>query len=233
MKETFYFSHDYNAREDAKIQNMMSDMGWEGYGLYWVIIEKLAEAGGRLAIKDTKGLSFALRVEEEKIILLRDNYDLFCKDETSFWSNRLLVHIKKRSKISLIRQKLGRKGGLAKAKQLPSKPIANQEQNVAKESKGKESKGKEITSESTPAQEMKDFISNPERVISLIREKGGDEDIVRREIQKFISYWTERNKSGTKERWELQPTFDVKRRLATWFNKIQDFNKKPKISVYE
>ena len=92
-------------------------------------------------------------------------------------------------------------------------------------------KPKEI--ERTPAQEMKNFVSNPERVISLIREKGGNENIIRREIQKFISYWTERNKSGTKERWELQPTFDVRRRLGTWFSKIQDFNKKPKITKYE
>ena len=83
--------------------------------------------------------------------------------------------------------------------------------------------------EKTPAQEMKDFLSNPEKIVSLLKEKGGDENIVRREIAKFISYWTERNKSGTKERWELQPTFDVSRRLGNWFSKIQDFNKKPKI----
>ena len=83
--------------------------------------------------------------------------------------------------------------------------------------------------EKTPAQEMKDFLDNPEKIVSLLKEKGGDENIVRREISKFISYWTERNKSGTKERWELQPTFDVSRRLGNWFSKIQDFNKKPKI----
>lgn len=88
---------------------------------------------------------------------------------------------------------------------------------------------KNITIESTPSQEMKDFISNPEKIIYFLKEKGGEENLVRREIAKFISYWTERNKSGTKERWELQPTFDVKRRLGTWFGNIKDFNQKPKI----
>jgi len=32
----------------------------------------------------------------------------------------------------------------------------------------------------------------------------------------FIDYWTELNPSGTKMRKELQPTFEIKRRLGTW-----------------
>jgi hypothetical protein len=36
------------------------------------------------------------------------------------------------------------------------------------------------------------------------------------EIQKFVSYWTEPNKSKTKIRWELERTWDIKRRLGTW-----------------
>lgn len=45
--------------------------------------------------------------------------------------------------------------------------------------------------------------------------------LVDRELDKFISYWTEPNKSGTKVRWEQQPTFEIKRRLQTWFNKVK------------
>ena len=48
---------------------------------------------------------------------------------------------------------------------------------------------------------------------------------VKSEIIKFIHYWTELNKSGTKERWELQKTFDVKRRLCVWLNNINKFDK--------
>ena len=32
----------------------------------------------------------------------------------------------------------------------------------------------------------------------------------------FYEYWTEPNKSKTKMRFELQPTFDINRRLARW-----------------
>jgi len=45
------------------------------------------------------------------------------------------------------------------------------------------------------------------------------EALVDKELNKFISYWTEPNKSGTKVRWQLQQTFDVKRRLRTWLDK--------------
>ena len=90
---------------------------------------------------------------------------------------------------------------------------------------------KNITIESTPSQNMKDFLDNPERIIFLLREKGGDENIIRREISKFISYWTEQNKSGTKERWELQQTFDVKRRLGTWFDRVKDIKTDNKYQI--
>lgn len=35
-------------------------------------------------------------------------------------------------------------------------------------------------------------------------------------IQEFGDYWTEKNKSGTKMRFELQTTWDLSRRLARW-----------------
>ncbi len=35
-------------------------------------------------------------------------------------------------------------------------------------------------------------------------------------IRKFFEYWTESNKSHTKMRWELEKTWDAKRRLITW-----------------
>ena len=85
-----------------------------------------------------------------------------------------------------------------------------------------ESKSK--SREATPAQEAKDFFENPEPIIQTLLENGLNEQMVHREIAKFTAYWTERNKSGTKQRWEQQATFEVKRRLTTWFSKIKEFN---------
>ena len=62
------------------------------------------------------------------------------------------------------------------------------------------------------------------KFISELVSKGIDENMVRRELMKFISYWTEPSKSGKKQRWELEKTFEVGRRLATWFSRITQFN---------
>jgi hypothetical protein len=43
MKDAYYFSHDTNARNDPKIAAMRQSYGVEGYGLYWIVVEMLAE----------------------------------------------------------------------------------------------------------------------------------------------------------------------------------------------
>lgn len=42
--------------------------------------------------------------------------------------------------------------------------------------------------------------------------------MVASELKHFTLHWTERNKSGSKQRWETEKTFEVRRRLVTWFN---------------
>lgn len=49
-------------------------------------------------------------------------------------------------------------------------------------------------------------------------------DLVSREIIKFASYWTELNLTGKKQKWEMQSTFEVKRRLSTWFGNVKSFS---------
>ena len=78
--------------------------------------------------------------------------------------------------------------------------------------------------ESTPFQKAKEFFKDPEPIIQELIEKGLNEQIVRQEINKFISYWTEPTKSGKLEHWETKPTFEITRRLATWFSKYDKFN---------
>jgi len=56
-------------------------------------------------------------------------------------------------------------------------------------------------------------------------------EVLKKEFQKFVLYWTEPNKTGTKQRWEMQPTFDVKRRLFTWLSKNKDYQSKNKYNV--
>jgi len=54
-------------------------------------------------------------------------------------------------------------------------------------------------------------------------------------LQKFVNYWTEKNKSKTKMRFELEKTFEINKRLATWAGRDRDILKtskfEPKIST--
>lgn len=44
-------------------------------------------------------------------------------------------------------------------------------------------------------------------------------------IRAFFNYWTERNKSGTKMRFEFEKTWETSKRLITWANNDKSFNK--------
>lgn len=58
-------------------------------------------------------------------------------------------------------------------------------------------------------------------------------DFARHEINKFTLYWTEKNSTGKKERWQMQTTFEVKRRLMTWFNNINTSRSKETKNKYQ
>lgn len=72
---------------------------------------------------------------------------------------------------------------------------------------------------------IKELISDSTQkdLVKYLVEKGIEEEMVKTEVLKFISYWTEKNLSGTRERWQMQKTFEVKKRLVTWFNNINKF----------
>jgi hypothetical protein len=70
-------------------------------------------------------------------------------------------------------------------------------------------------------------------VWDLLREEAlsttdADPEFVDDKFEEFWLYWTEPNESGTKKRWELEATFDVKRRLRTWFKNADKFSGKDK-----
>lgn len=72
--------------------------------------------------------------------------------------------------------------------------------------------------ESTDAENMRDFL------LSLSQKyRTAPKSLIWDEIRKFERYWTELNSTGTKQRWQKEPTFQVDRRLVTWFAKKKEF----------
>lgn len=49
-------------------------------------------------------------------------------------------------------------------------------------------------------------------------------DLPKTEIDSFISYWTEKSKSGLKMKFEYETTFEISKRLATWKNKYESYS---------
>lgn len=102
------------------------------------------------------------------------------------------------------------------------------EVNISKDKLSKDSGDKSPT----PAQEAMDFFNgNIEETFNYFKDKGLPETLLRHEFQKFISYWTEKNKSGTKQRWETERTFEVRRRLATWLDRVKNFTNKKETKI--
>lgn len=77
--------------------------------------------------------------------------------------------------------------------------------------------------------DAREFFTSTEKqtlAANLLAEKGLDLEMAKNEIKKFVKYWTEPSASGKKQRWEDQKFFDLKRRLATWFNNAKKFSSK-------
>ena len=133
-KDTYYFSHDYNARNDFKILYMRQELGMEGYGIYWSLIETLADAGGILPLKIIPVLAKQMDTSEVKVKAVVTGYDLFEIRENEFYSQRLLTHLELRNCLS----NAGKIGAEKRWKNGEAIGDPN-----AKERKGKEKKGNE------------------------------------------------------------------------------------------
>jgi uncharacterized protein YdaU (DUF1376 family) len=85
MKDTYYFSHDYNTRTDAKIKRLLSKHGMLGYGVFWSIIEDLYNNANALPT-DYESIAFDLRTNEMIVKSIVNDFDLFIIDGELFGS---------------------------------------------------------------------------------------------------------------------------------------------------
>ena len=100
MKDSYYFQHDYNARNDPKLQDVLIELGVEGIGIYWCIIEQLYEQGGTLPLRYCKSIAFALHVDCNVVERLVNDYGLFKNDGENMWSESVLNRLNRRTEVS-------------------------------------------------------------------------------------------------------------------------------------
>lgn len=101
----------------------------------------------------------------------------------------------------------------------------------------KEKKLKKERNEEAQKSPIEEFFKNEEEqkalALSLAEKKKLTVEAALAEIQNFISYWTERTPDGKKQKWQLQKTFEVPRRLTTWFGNMGKFSPKaPDFKIY-
>ena len=204
--KSYYFSHDYNAANDTKVLFLRHQLGMEGYGIYWFIIERLADAGGKLPLELIPVLAMQMQSTDIKVKGVIMQFDLFSIDEGEFWSERLNDHLGLRAKLS----ESGKNGAISRWKN----GEANRE--AIGEGNAKKRKEKEIKEKETKVYNKDLFLNNINEYKEILGES----------YDEFIEYWCEPDKNG-KTRYELEKFFDVKRRVNTWIkNKIRYGNSK-------
>ncbi len=110
MTNSYYFGHDYSASDDVKILFLRQELGMEGVGIFWYIIEKLAQAGGKLPFKVVPLLAMQMQVSDTKVKAVIQSFELFVVEPDLIFSQRLLKSIESYNERRLTWSESGKKG---------------------------------------------------------------------------------------------------------------------------
>lgn len=77
-----YFPHPSNARSSSMLVSLLIEEGFEGYGLYWAILEVLRDAPDYRFSSDFRVWSYVMHsADPDKVRRVLENYGLFDKDD--------------------------------------------------------------------------------------------------------------------------------------------------------
>ena len=90
-RENVYFSHDANAMNDPKCMMLITQLGMEGYGIFWGLVELLRQQPNyRMSLSLVPSIAARFMVSSQKIETVIRSYDLFkIEDEQFFFSQSL------------------------------------------------------------------------------------------------------------------------------------------------
>lgn len=97
-KDAYYFSHDANAQDDPKMLHLIDELGMEGYGIFWALIERMRSQCDFM-LTHTTALRYAKRWNADENIVKRviTEFDLFVINGDNFYSNRLKRSMEEKS----------------------------------------------------------------------------------------------------------------------------------------
>jgi hypothetical protein len=211
-KDAYYFSHDANAQDDPKCMILIDQMGMEGYGIYWALIEKLRnEKDYKLPISVIGSLAKRWSTSKEKVATVVKKYSLFELENDLFFSLRLVRSMNEKSEKARISASY-RWPSNANALQSHTDRSADGMRNDAiKEKEKKESKvNKKEAIAFTPPSEN--------QVFDYFKEKGYTEGAAKIAFEYYAAADWHDSKGAKVKNWK-------QKMLSVWFkpeNKIQN-----------
>ena len=88
MKKT-YFNHDSSARNDIRIIKLRASLGYEGYGIFWSVLELLFAEENKICTNQYEILAYGLQCDADKLKAVIEDFDLFVIEDGCFYSKRL------------------------------------------------------------------------------------------------------------------------------------------------
>ena len=88
MKKT-YFNHDSTARNDYRIIKLRATLGYEGYGIFWALLELLFTEENKICMSQYDILAFGLQCDSKILKQVIEDFDLFVIEDGCFYSRRL------------------------------------------------------------------------------------------------------------------------------------------------
>lgn len=182
-----YFSHDSNARNDEKIALLRMKHGSAGYGVYFMILERLREAKDYMSVKDYNLIAFDLREDSQLIKSVVEEFGLFAfvNDKNRgecFYSRSFNDRMELKDEKSQRRAEAGKKGAAkrwgSKDKAEPSNNDSNamakpSEKVASKEKESKVNKSKEDTNSPADAEQHESESFNYAGVIQYLNDQSG------------------------------------------------------------
>jgi hypothetical protein len=201
QKDAYYFPHFCNARHDRKIKRLRKELGLEGYGIYFMLLETLREQQDLMyPIDDIDLLAEEFGTSEQKIRVVICNYELFQLDpEQKFFSPKMLIYLEPYFKMKEQRREAGLKSA---AKRLSNDRSTTVQGPFNKEKESKEEESKE---EKNKVEIKTTYSLNP----------------LRNELfEKWIKYKKEKKSTYTPsginqllKEWEEVPTADLEKAI--------------------
>ena len=107
-----YFSHDSNARNSEKIIKLRMRHKSAGYGVFFMILERLRESSNYMSVKDYNVIAFDLREDASLIKSVVEDFGLFVftEDGKYFYSESFMKRMNLKDQVKEGRSLAGKKG---------------------------------------------------------------------------------------------------------------------------